>query len=644
MNILFTSITFRTVWPVFGCSLLILCLTGAALGLSEYVIGGEQHPWTEMANPDPEETKLIDYEQNLGSIEPLYTDSTFNLAQQLLDDDRPKGLLKGGVYKGRGGWAVWGRQKMAPMFDGDAESAQGIYVWHMVGERRDRPYFLMDLIDQFRVSAIRFYPRILQKGDPEQFPEGFIFSDNFLTQYRLAINNGTKAALDWLDRPIETVLKDETENFDPFVEIKLDPPQMVRYVMLYPGAQQDWEIAEWEVLGGGYVPSAIYTTQVVDLGDIASWGDIRWEGVNVQDPDARLFIQTRTGTDPSPVVYWMKTGQGEEEVPFDENGRPLTKRDWKDLPLAQKGRRTYDTEHWSFWSPPYSFEEGLKGTPIVSPGPRRYIQIRIQFTPTLNDAGRIDQIAFEYSQPPCAHNVVAEIWPDEAVPAEVTDFTYALKGDVQDQDTGFDRLHIHTSTQAQVKAVRIAGQDVELSVDSQDKDGFTIGFPKIRDDRLLEVDFSAPVLMYGTRFDGWVSDSAGQEAAQRVNAGDAKPDWGSDGLAVKIALGAELIAASEVSSTVITPNGDGVNDVVQIQYKLLKLTSATPVKVGVYDLFGELVKEIYVGDEPNGEYIQTWDGTDQNGDIVPPGLYLYLISVGADQEAQMKAGTLAVVY
>ena len=49
----------------------------------------------------------------------------------------------------------------------------------------------------------------------------------------------------------------------------------------------------------------------------------------------------------------------------------------------------YDVENWSFWSWPYQFAAGLRdsalaaerwqdGTPLLSPGPSRYLQLDIQ--------------------------------------------------------------------------------------------------------------------------------------------------------------------------------------------------------------------------------------------------------------------------
>jgi len=508
------------------------------------------------------------------------------------------------------------------------------------------------------VASIRLYYRIVQEGDPENFPEGYVISDNFLTEYQISINDGSEETKNALGRPITTLFEDERENLEPYVAVEFDPPKVVQWLYVTPGRWlTDWEIAEWEIYGAGYVPSALYTSDIIDLKAAASWGNIRWEGAGVTDPEAKLIIQTCTGSDPDPTVYWRKTGYGDDEVPFDEKGRYYTKSDYEKFSLAEKGRTTYDTEHWSHWSPPYSFEEGLggyatsggytisEGTPITSPGPRRYIQIKVTFFPSRLDGGRIDWISFEYTQPPVAQNVIAEIWPDQVEPAEDVVFTVALRPTIEATNSGFDRLKIRTPMQAEVLGVRIEEQDVGFLVEKMDENGFEVSFPRMRKGDLLEVDFRCRVLMYGTSFDGWVWDSERPgEVYQQVNGGDAKEEWGSDGLSVRTSLGEKLLVSVGVSSEVLTPNGDQVNDTVRGSYTLLQLTRAAPVRVGVYDLGGKLIREVYRGEQVNGEYAWEWDGTDSDGEVVGLGAYLYRIEVEADDQIQVHVGTLSVVY
>ncbi|MCK5380128.1 MAG: gliding motility-associated C-terminal domain-containing protein, partial [Candidatus Latescibacteria bacterium] len=98
-----------------------------------------------------------------------------------------------------------------------------------------------------------------------------------------------------------------------------------------------------------------------------------------------------------------------------------------------------------------------------------------------------------------------------------------------------------------------------------------------------------------------------------------------------------------VSSNSFTPNGDGVNDALRIEYTLLQLVGEAPVEVRIYDLSGRSVwtdRRM----EQNGNYDRDWDGTDDNHDPVPPGLYVYSIEVGGDEKVLRTFGTVAVIY
>ncbi len=92
-----------------------------------------------------------------------------------------------------------------------------------------------------------------------------------------------------------------------------------------------------------------------------------------------------------------------------------------------------------------------------------------------------------------------------------------------------------------------------------------------------------------------------------MGSGDASDRYDGDELSVRTSLGEGLIRSVEVSSGVFSPNGDGVNDVVEIRWDVLKLTGVVPVEVGVYDLGGRLVREVYSELGKNGRYDVEWD-------------------------------------
>ena len=59
-----------------------------------------------------------------------------------------------------------------------------------------------------------------------------------------------------------------------------------------------------------------------------------------------------------------------------------------------------------------------------------------------------------------------------------------------------------------------------------------------------------------------------------------------------VPISKELLANVAVNSPVFTPNGDGANDRVLIQYDITNIARPSPVKVSIFDLSGRLVRAL----------------------------------------------------
>ena len=55
---------------------------------------------------------------------------------------------------------------------------------------------------------------------------------------------------------------------------------------------------------------------------------------------------------------------------------------------------------------------------------------------------------------------------------------------------------------------------------------------------------------------------------------------------------------------------------------------AEAVDVGIYNLLGQLVRQVWSGPLAAGERRLTWDGRDEQGQLVASGAYLYQVRTG----------------
>ena len=95
----------------------------------------------------------------------------------------------------------------------------------------------------------------------------------------------------------------------------------------------------------------------------------------------------------------------------------------------------------------------------------------------------------------------------------------------------------------------------------------------------------------------------------------------------------DMINCNYFIPNVITPNGDGNNDVMKVNYP-----SARNVNVKIMNRWGKNIREI-------SGIIPSWDGTDDNQQLVPEGSYFYSILVTDYYNRQINLkGSITVMY
>ena len=164
--------------------------------------------------------------------------------------------------------------------------------------------------------------------------------------------------------------------------------------------------------------------------------------------------------------------------------------------------------------------------------------------------------------------------------------------------------------------------------------------------RLVRLRFAAKVFLHGTKLKVAVRNQAASTPYQPADAADATALRPSQTLSIA-ALGAEQIVADlSVAPNPFTPNGDLVNDVAQIEFSLFKVYAERPATVRIWALDGRPMRRL-AGTAQGGHQRFTWDGKDDRGRVVPPGLYICQVDVDTDVEdrvGQRRSHLIAVAY
>ena len=146
---------------------------------------------------------------------------------------------------------------------------------------------------------------------------------------------------------------------------------------------------------------------------------------------------------------------------------------------------------------------------------------------------------------------------------------------------------------------------------------------RIEEDAELRLDLTTTFFTVSTRLKGQVFDRRRPGVRQLIPEGDATGEIGSDRLRVVAETEAvpKTVGDVELRPPVFTPDGDGVNDRLMVAYSLFGVMEAD-VEIVFYNLGGGPVRRLVLPGQRAGRNEAVWDGRDEAGRRVPPGLYL----------------------
>ncbi len=543
---------------------------------------------------------------------------------------------------------------------------------------------ILDLGARIGVNQIRFFPRNTVFPSPTT-----PFQEDFLKNYDVQLNDGL--VLTAAGNPIWENFTERTNNTDPIATIDIDPPRFLRFIRLRASSGIPFEVEKIQVFGEGFLPTVRYISPIIDMSVPANWGRLRWSEDLVGNKDkVNIQIRSRSGNDPTPFEYTRRRVglQDAAEIPFslDDSDAPLLRKEYNRLPVKggssdvwERGPVKEDLTNWSPWTSPYNGAEGTdgNGTLILSPGPRRYIQLRVDFqSEDIGSTIVLKQLAFDFTTPPLADELIGEIFPRQVEAATTIPFVYAVKAHMESNDLqGFDAFELITGSRInrieRIEIINAAGESIidhtfavqtgpteegQVAITTVTDRGFSVRFPLIQEhDSVLKIHFTNRILSFSTLFEGRAFLLA-EDAFQGIIPGDAATLGNED---VPYLSGATVLSASvndgslignfEVAK-VITPNGDGINDQAALEYEILAVVGGARITVDIFDLDGHQLFRLFDQIGNNGAYNPTnfaeltWDARDDQGNIVPPGLYLVQLRVDGDARESTSIRTLAVAY
>ena len=395
-------------------------------------------------------------------------------------------------------------------------------------------------------------------------------------------------------------------------------------------------LSELQLYGEGYQPRVELISSLIQLGGSRNLTTIEWDADH--PPATGVEVQTRTGNSLDTLLHYFKA-DGTEISEAAYNKIRISSQKGPIVPEEIAGG------DWEPWSEPY---EVASGSAITSPSPRKYLLIRARLLSEDPDAfATLDAIRVNFSDP------VAGSLQGLVIPTRV---------DSLGVERGFSLLVEFGSLQESFDEVRITPPPgMELSFDpardpvfagpasafsgggdpgdfrledvrvvSDTPDSLHLAFAPVETEvEVLRVDFRATLLTAGGRLQAHLRNSQGEGFWQRV---DEKIPRSS----------LQLVAQPEhkvlfrdmaISPRVFSPNGDGVNEELRIDFTVMMVGASTAVAAEIYDLTGRLVRRLEEQREVSaGAYSIAWDGRDEADGLVPPGLYAVRLKLDSDTE------------
>lgn len=400
----------------------------------------------------------------------------------------------------------------------------------------------------------------------------------------------------------------------------------VRYIFLHVNSSLRYGLNFWETFlySDGHPAEVEITSDFIDMRSAKTFTNLSWDAD--VPPGTSIELRTKSGDEMAVEVHY-----------YHKNGSEVTEAQYNRLPSVVRGPTKEvlrEGQDWSGWSELY-VEPGQE---FQSPTPRRYVRIRLilstddpAVTPLLRS------ISLAYRDPLVRSGVTAEVWPREAGVGRQQEFTYRIRPEYSSGDRGFDQVLIPLPSEATGVAAALDGEKLNGIVSEFAGDTLRVTLPSAVRRDSLDITFTTRMLRNPTVLQAQLVHSSAPGERQAVKTAY------RDALTVflpAVPANERIIDQLDIAPRVVTPNADAVNDETTLTFALLKLDTAP--EVAIYDLSGRRVVRLEGYSDASQQY--TWDGTDKDGRTVPPGAYIWRVTVEAQIGTRVEQRLVHVAY
>ncbi|MBI2430160.1 MAG: hypothetical protein HYV29_15440 [Ignavibacteriales bacterium] len=407
----------------------------------------------------------------------------------------------------------------------------------------------------------------------------------------------------------------EFNNLDSARHVATIPDaQPIRYITFEIDKQHpnnSTVISEFRIFGQGYVVEAAYVSNIDSVGMLPA-------------NFANVFLDADIPTGTT-VSFEMRTGS----------------------------KKTYDSTSWSNWSSPIQFlssPSASEGAQLLTAEPRRFFQYRVSLRTSTLETPKVRSVKFVYQQNLIADSTSARITPDTVDVLTISTLTYSIFAKFSGSSLGIDGVKIQTPSPSSVRNVTVNGVSVAYShVPSSSE--IVIEFAQtVSSTSTIDITFATKLIRHAD-FPSIISNKSSTWNPQTV---DPNRSPGSGGWSV-IAAGVPRNPLVDVviDPNPFTPNNDGRNDITVIDFSVTKIEVPKPLRIKIFDLTGRKIRTIadlmsgvnpYFGDPRKGGSAFLWDGKDDNGKVVRPGVYILQVSLDVDDGGFVVTKSVVVAY